>query len=104
MSSPDNPDTTIKNLHDAGVPPLPEAGPRRVSEAELVRWLTAQFQTHPECAEVTVEKVFRLDPPDSEGCNWSRTVVLDPHGVSPVIYVLPYAVIVEKARKAFLLE
>jgi len=104
MGSQDNPDTTIKNLHGAGAPALPEVGPRRVGEAELVRWLTAQFQTWPDCAAVTVEQVFRLEAPDSEGCNWSRTLVLDPHGVSPTLYVLAYAASVEKARKAFVLE
>lgn len=100
-AKPDNPDTTIKNLHE--LPALPEAGPRGVGEAELVQWLTAQFQTYPECGAVSVERVFRLEPPDSEGCNWSRTLLLDPHDVDPVLYVVPYAAIVEKARKAFVL-
>jgi hypothetical protein len=105
MSSGDNPDTTIKNLNDPDVPEeLRDLGPRPVAEAALVRWLTAQFQTYPECAAVTVQQLFRLDAPDSEGCNWSRTLVLDPHGVSPVDYAVPYAAIVEKARKAFILE
>lgn len=104
MAGKDNPDTTIKNLHDAGVPDeLRELGPRRVSEAELVRWLTEQFQAFADCGPVAVARVFRMDAPDSEGCNWSRTLVLEPHGVSPEIYVLAYAVIVEKARKAFVL-
>ena len=105
MSSGDNPDTTIKNLHDADVPEeFREVGPSRVAEAELRRWLTAQFQTHPQCAAVTVEQIFRLDMPDAEGCNWSRTLVLDPHGVAATDYAMPYAAIVEKARKAFILE
>ena len=105
MASKDNPDTTIKNLNDPDVPEeLRELGPRPVSEGELVRWLTGQFQSFPECGAITVEKVFRTDVPDPEGCNWSRTLVLDPHGVSPEVYVVPYAVIVEKARKAFLLD
>ncbi len=104
MAGKDNPDTTIKNLHGADVPEeLREVGPRAVSEADLVRWLTEQFQTFADCGPITVEKVFRMDAPDSEGCNWSRTLVLDPHGVSPTIYVLAYAVIVDKARKAFVL-
>ena len=103
-AKPDNPDTTIKNLHDADVPEeFRDLGMRRVAEADLARWLTAQFQAYPECAAVTVEQVFRLELPDSEGCNWSRTLVLDPHGVSPADYVVPYAAIVEKARKAFVL-
>ena len=96
---PDKPDTTVNNLHD-DVPELPAAGPRAASEAELVRWLTAQIQTFPGCAQVTVEQLFRLEMPDAEGCNWSRTLVLDPHGVSPVEYVLAYATVVERARKA----
>lgn len=102
MSGPDNPDTTIKNLHE--LPPLPEGGPRRLSEAELLRWLTAHVQTHADCGAVTVEKLFRLEMPDPEGCNWSRTLVLDPHGVPPTLYVLAYAAAIEKARKAFVLE
>jgi hypothetical protein len=105
VASKDNPDTTIKNLNDPDVPEeLRELDPRPVSEGELVRWLTGQFQSFPECGAITVEKVFRTDVPDPEGCNWSRTLVLDPHGVSPEVYVVPYAVIVEKARKAFLLD
>ena len=102
---PDSADTTINNLHDADVPEeFRDLGMRRVAEADLARWLTAQFQAYPECAAVTVEQVFRLELPDSEGCNWSRTLVLDPHGVPPTEYAIAYAAIVEKARKAFLLE
>ena len=105
MASKDNPDTTIKNLNDPDVPEeLRDLGPRPVSEGDLVRWLTGQFQSFPECGAVTVEKVFRTEVPDPEGCNWSRTLVLDPHGVAPEAYVVPYAVIVEKARKAFVLD
>ena len=104
MGSGDNPDTTIKNLNDPEVPEeFRELGPRPVAEAELRRWLTTQFQTYPECVAVSVEHVFRLEMPDAEGCNWSRTLVLDPHGVSPTDYAIPYAAIVEKARKAFIL-
>ncbi|HEX7054463.1 MAG TPA: hypothetical protein VF211_11085 [Burkholderiales bacterium] len=101
---PDNPDTTIKNLNDPDVPEeFRELGPRPVDEAELVRWLTEQFQSYPECAAVTVEGLFRLELPDSEGCNWSRTLVLDPHGAPAPAYALAYAAIIEKARKAFVL-
>ena len=83
---------------------LRELGPRPVSEPELVRWLTAQFQAHPECAAVTVEQVFRLDPPDAEGCNWSRTLVLKPAGVAAHQYALAYATIVERPARHSSLE
>jgi hypothetical protein len=105
MARKDNPDTTIKNLNDADVPDeLRDLGPRRVSEAQLARWLTEQLQTCPGCGAITVDRLFRLDAPDSEGCNWSRTLVLDPRGVSPDVYVVPYALVVDKARKLFALE
>jgi len=78
-----------------------EDGIQAVSEEDLVKWLTAQFQSYPACAQVSVAKVIRLELPDSEGCNWSRTLVLDPAGVEPSDYVLAYAAAVEKGRKRF---
>ncbi len=78
-----------------------EDGIQAVSEEDLVKWLTAQFQSHPECARVSVVKVIRLELPDPEGCNWSRTLVLDTAGVQPSDYVAAYAAAVEKGRKRF---
>lgn len=78
-----------------------EEGIQAVSEEDLVKWLTAQFQSHPGCAQVSVVKVIRLELPDSEGCNWSRTLVLDTAGVQPFDYVGAYATAVEKGRKRF---
>lgn len=71
---------------------------------ELARWLTAQIQAHPGCAEIVVERVIRLDAPDNEGCNWSRTVVLNPNGRSPKYYGVPYAAVVAEARRRFTLK
>lgn len=76
-------------------------GPLLVDEADLVRWLSAQFQTYPGCSGVSVQQVVRLEAPDSHGCNWSRTLFLDSAGASPVDYALAYAAIVEIGRKAF---
>jgi hypothetical protein len=77
----------IRIAHEGGLgnkaPESKQVGRVLVDENELVRWLTAQFQTYPECAAVSVEKVTRLDGPDSEGCNWSRTLVLNSAGTSP---------------------
>jgi hypothetical protein len=78
-----------------------EGGIQAVSEEDLVNWLTAQFQSYPGCAQVSVVRVTRLELPDSEGCNWSRTLVLDPAGAQPSDYVLAYAAAVEKGRKRF---
>ena len=79
-------------------------GPLLVDEAELVRWLSAQFQTYPGCSAVSVGQVIRLEAPDSQGCNWSRTLFLDSAGASPADYGLAYAAIVEMGRKAFNLK
>ena len=78
-----------------------DQGPLLVDEGDLLRWLSAQFQTYPQCATVRVEAIFRLDAPDSHGCNWSRTLFLDSGGASPTDYAPAYAAIVEIARKAF---
>jgi hypothetical protein len=76
-------------------------GPVLVDEADLVRWLSAQFQTYPGCSTVSVERVIRLAKPDSDGCNWSRTLVLNPGGAPAEAYALAYAAIVDLGRKAF---
>ncbi len=53
---------------------------------------------------MSVERVFRLNAPDSHGCNWSRTLFLDSGGASPLDYAPAYAAIVDEARKAFNLK
>ncbi len=97
-------DTTLSADWSIDGPALVENGPLEVDEADLVRWLSAQFQTYPGCAAVSVEQVIRLSAPDSHGCNWSRTLFLDSGGVSPLDYGPAYAAIVDMARKAFNLK
>ena len=97
-------DTTLGADWSIDGPALVENGPLEVDEADLVRWLSAQFQTYPGCAAVSVEQVIRLSAPDSHGCNWSRTLFLDSGGVSPLDYGPAYAAIVDMARKAFNLK
>jgi hypothetical protein len=105
---PDNPlspiDTTLSASWgtDSGGPA--EDGVVLVDEADLVRWLSAQFQTFPGCASVSVERVVRLDKPDTQGCNWSRTLVLNTGGARPETYAPAYAAIVHIGRSAFNLK
>src|SRR4051812_25114551 len=99
----EKPDKTVQENWIRQTPPKRSAR-LLVNESELVAWLSAQFQTYPECSTVTVEKVTRLDVPDAEGCNWSRTLILRTGGVSPRVYVHAYAAIIEKGRKAFILK
>jgi hypothetical protein len=101
---PSDADTTLTadwSIEEAAVA---DSGPLAVDEADLVRWLSAQFQTYPGCATVSVEQVIPLGAPDSHGCNWSRTLFLDSGGASPLDYAPAYAAIVDMARKAFNLK
>jgi hypothetical protein len=79
-------------------------GPLLVDEADLALWLSAEFQAYPGCSTVSVASLIRLDAPDTQGCNWSRTLFLDSGGASPTDYAPAYAAIVEMARKAFNLK
>lgn len=96
-------DTTLSA--DWGTPLAPGASkPALVDEAELVRWLSAQFRNYPGCSAVRVERVVRLDKPDHQGCNWSRTLFLNPGGAQAEAYAAAYVAIVNKGRRAFNLK
>lgn len=97
-------DTTLSASWGTSPDGAGEEGPVLVDEGDLVRWLSAQFQSYPGCSTVTVERVARLDKPDTHGCNWSRTLVLNPGGTPPQAYAQAYAAIVEMGRKAFNLK
>ncbi len=97
-------DTTLSADWGAEVFEQDYRAPIAVDEDDLVRWLSAQFQTFPGCSSVSVERVVRLDAPDSHGCNWSRTLFLDSAGAAPTDYAPAYAAIMDMARKAFNLK
>jgi hypothetical protein len=81
------------------------AGDRRaLPEDELISSLTALIQTCEGCENVKLIQVTRLDAPDTDGCNWSTSVVLDPAGVAPEVYVLGYASVVFMARTSWNLK
>ena len=101
---PVGPDTTLTADWSLDAGAAVDSGPLAVDEADLVQWLSAQFQTYPGCAAVSVERVIRLSAPDSHGCNWSRTLFLESGGALPQDYAPAYAAIVDMARKAFNLK
>src|SRR3954467_13850591 len=72
-----------------------------ITPQELLAVLTAEVQAFEHCSRVRVIEVYRLDAADSEGCNWSSSVVLDPAGVKPEIYSLAYADAVKRARERY---
>ena len=83
----------------------PSQGDRRaLPEDELMAGLTALIQTCEGCEKVKVIQVTRFDAPDSDGCNWSTSVVLDPGGTASEVYVLGYASVVFMARTSWNLK
>jgi hypothetical protein len=45
-----------------------------------------------------------MDPPDSSGCNWSSSLVLETNGVEPEVYSLGYAHMFHSARESWNLK
>ena len=56
------------------------------------------------CENVSVVDVTPLDRPDTAGCNWSYTLVLDAADVSPEVYGLAYAQVIGMARSSWNLQ
>jgi hypothetical protein len=80
------------------------AGRQALSRADLLARLSALIQTGEGCEHVKVIDVTRFDAPDSDGCNWSMSVVLDPAGVAPEVYALAYAQMIVVARAGWNLK
>ncbi len=49
-----------------------------VSLEQLSNWLTEYVQAHEDCEGTTIRVQYKLQKPDSEGCNWSDTVTFNP--------------------------
>jgi hypothetical protein len=97
----DDPDKTLQ-FPPGGAVAAPAAARRaEISEPELLKLLTAHFQANDKTRAMRVVRVTRLDPPDTEGCNWSSSVVLDPAGVAPEVYAVVYAEVVKRARERY---
>ena len=53
---------------------------------------------------MVVVDVTSLERPDTAGCNWSYTLVLDAAGVPAEVYGLAYAQVIGMARSSWNLE
>jgi hypothetical protein len=100
----DNSDATISDdifsLDGGGEKPERQALPR----SELLARVTALMQSCEGCEEVAVVGVTPLDGPDTDGCNWSFTLVLDAAGVPAEVYGLAYAQVIAMARASWNLQ
>jgi hypothetical protein len=68
---------------------------------ELLARVTALMQSCEGCENVVVLGVTPLDKPDTAGCNWSFTLVLDASGVPAEVYGLAYAQVIGMARSSW---
>ena len=68
---------------------------------ELLARVTSLMQSCEGCENVTVLGVTSLDGPDTTGCNWSFTLVLDTAGVPAEVYSLAYAQVIAMARSSW---
>ena len=75
-----------------------------LSYGELLERVTALMQSCEGCEDVSVVRVTPLDAPDTAGCNWSFTLVLDKAGVPAEVYGLAYAQVIGMARSSWNLE
>ena len=71
---------------------------------ELLARVTALMQSCEGCEKVSVVGVTALDGPDTGGCNWSFTLVLDTAGVAAEVYGLAYAQVIGMARSSWNLQ
>ena len=75
-----------------------------LSRDELLERLSALIRSCDGCENVVVTATTRLEHPDSDGCNWSASLVLDPRGTAPEVYAFAYASMITMARASWNLE
>ena len=79
-------------------------GRQALSRGELLACVSALMQSCEGCESVGVVDVTALDRPDTDGCNWSFTLVLDTAGVPAEVYGLAYAQVIAMARGSWNLQ
>jgi hypothetical protein len=99
-----DPEATFNGEFLFGEPGEANGARQALSYAELLARLSALVQSCEGCEAVTVVGVTPLDGPDTDGCNWSFTLVLDAAGVAPEVYGLAYAQVIAMARASYNLK
>ena len=79
-------------------------GRQALPRYDLLARVTALMQSCEGCETVEVVGVTALDRPDSAGCNWSFTLVLDAAGVAAEVYSIAYAHVIAMARSSWNLQ
>ena len=96
----DSESTITDDIFSLGVGDLqPER--QLLPRGELLARVSALMQSCEGCENVVVVDVTPLDRPDTAGCNWSYTLVLDAAGVPAEVYGLAYAQVIGMARSSW---
>ena len=96
-------DSTVNQaiFGDLGGEPVKRA---TLTREDLMERLTKMIQACDGCEKVRVIGVTRLDFPDKDGRNWSRSIVLDAAGVAPEVYALAYGAVIGTAHDTWNLK
>lgn len=94
----DDPDSTASGLFGDSENTRP-IGRKKLLREDLLERLTRMIQSCEGCENVRVIDVIPLDGPDKAGCNWSMTLILEPHGTEAPVYALGYAAVIAMARE-----
>ena len=104
QDSMDDDDATVNRAIFGELGGDEEVKRQTLSREELMDRLTKMIQACEGCEKVRVISVTRLDFPDKDGRNWSRSLILDPAGVPPEIYSLGYGAIIGTAHDTWNLK
>jgi hypothetical protein len=68
---------------------------------EISDWLTQELRKFPGCEETTASVQYELQKPDTDGCNWSRDILLNFGRNDSVVSKDRLRPLFEEARRRF---
>ena len=104
LGSMDDDDATVNRAIFGDLDGGESVARQAISREDLMQRLTKMIQTCEGCEQVRVIGVTRLDFPDKDGRNWSRSLVLDSAGVPAEVYSLGYASVIGTAHDTWNLK
>ncbi len=104
QNSRDDDDATVNRAIFGDLGGGDEVKRQTLTREELMDRLSKMIQAFEGCENVRVIGVTRLDFPDKDGRNWSRSIVLDPAGVPPEVYSLAYGAVIGEAHETWNLK
>jgi hypothetical protein len=104
LNSTDDDDATVNRAIFGELDGGDSVNRQAIAKEDLMMRLTKMIQSCEGCESVSVVGVTRLDFPDKDGRNWSRSLVLDAAGVPAEVYSLAYASVIGTAHDTWNLK